>query len=236
MFAVVPPAIQGLGVSGGFQMQLLLQDAGRLRQDGQMTSRSSQRQHPGRADRTDDVVPRQCPAAVLRRRSGARREPGRAGGRSLLHHPVVSRLDLCQPVQQVRPNLPGVRPGGLRFSAGGRQPAQPLRPQPRGADGAARHHDRHRVLPPGRRCSASTTCSPPPRSPARRLRASARARRCDHGGDGRGPCLPAWAMRGPACPSRRSTSAARRPHLRPLRVVVFLSSPPSTRAGPTRSR
>ena len=79
MFA--PPAIQGLGVSGGFQMQL--EDRGERRPGRAPAGHrrdGPRRQRPDRPEALNSTFRSGVPAALRRRRPGQGQEPGRPAG------------------------------------------------------------------------------------------------------------------------------------------------------------
>ena len=111
-----PPPIQGIGNAAGFAMQVELRDGnsdyaklqaitGAMVRSAQSQSALQRVQSPFRATR-----------AAIRRRDRPRQDPDPARH----HRPGVlgavglSRLVLCQPVQQVRPRVPGLHPGRTR--------------------------------------------------------------------------------------------------------------------------
>ena len=114
-----PPPIQGIGFAAGFTMQVELQDDSadyaKLARVVETTVAQCRLavEHPAGLE----LVPRQDAAILDRRRSGegavaaGDRRPGVPGARRL------SRLELRQPVHQVRPHLPGLRAGRLPISA-----------------------------------------------------------------------------------------------------------------------
>ena len=113
VFAVAPPAIQGLGVSGGFQMMLQLKGAGfdfpKIGQMAEELVRDGNAQSgPGRPEH---VVPSGLPPGRSGGRPGQSGNRERFGGERVQHAAILSRLLLREPVQQIRPYLPGLRTG-----------------------------------------------------------------------------------------------------------------------------
>ena len=78
------------------------------RQGGAVRAQRAQRRHD---------LPHQRPAGRAERRPRPRRDPARLGRRHLLDAHRLCRLDLRQPVQQVRPVAAGLRPGRIRSTA-----------------------------------------------------------------------------------------------------------------------
>ena len=114
VFAFPPPAIHGLGVAGGFQMQV--EDRGGVGLDDAAAGRRrrwSQRRQ--RADRASTALNSTFRAGVPQLYADVDRvkakSAGRAARRRLRHAAGVPRLGLRQRLQQVRPDLPGARPG-----------------------------------------------------------------------------------------------------------------------------
>ena len=174
-----PPPIQGIGNAGGFAMQVQLRDGSfdlvklqsitnTLVKEAQTQSglqrvtssfRSSVPQMKVDVDRAkaetlqvsvDDVF------STLGR---------------------LSRLELCRPVQQVRPHLPGLRAGRFAVPPAARGHRAPPGPQQAGQHDSARHDGQDRRRRSVRRCSASTTSIRRRRCWVCRRPASARARR-----------------------------------------------------------
>ena len=83
-------------------------------------------------------LPRRRAAHRDRRRPRQGGEPERRGGRRVRDAVGVRRLDLRQPLQQVRPEPAGLRPGRFAVSRAARGPAAAERAQQRRQDGADR--------------------------------------------------------------------------------------------------
>ena len=109
-----PPSIHGLGVAGGFQMQV--EDRGGVglrRRSSRCVAgdrRRRQRRRPG-CGALNSHVPRRRAAALRRHRPREGQDAGRAAERRLRHAAGEPRLGLRQRLQQVRPDLPGARAG-----------------------------------------------------------------------------------------------------------------------------
>ena len=114
-FVLPPPAIQGIGNAGGFQMQLeLLGGSTDYQKLGNLTDQivAQANADPSLAH-VLTTFHTDAPAghAVRRPRPGADAESQRR--RHLLDADRLCRLDLRQPVQQIRPVAAGLRAGGL---------------------------------------------------------------------------------------------------------------------------
>ena len=118
ILVVPPPPIQGIGNAAGFAMQVQLRDgnadfgklqaiAGAMVSNAQIAKRAAARQF---------VVP--FDGAAVRCRGGPDQDPDPACHHrpDLLDAVVLHGFELRQPVQQVRPHLPGLRPGGFAVS------------------------------------------------------------------------------------------------------------------------
>ena len=114
-----PPPIQGIGNAAGFTMQVaaarrqfrLRQAAGHHQRDRRQCVDAE------RAAARELAVPRD--GAAVRRRGGPDQDPDAAchDRPGLLDAVGLYRLDLRQPVQQVRPHLPGLCAGGRAIPA-----------------------------------------------------------------------------------------------------------------------
>ena len=114
ILVIPPPPIQGIGNAAGFAMQVaaarrqfrLRQAAGDHRRDRRQCADAK------RAAARQFVVP--LDGAAVRRRGGPDQDPDPAchDRPDLLDAVVLYGLDLRQPVQQVRPHLPGLCAGG----------------------------------------------------------------------------------------------------------------------------
>ena len=137
-----PPPIQGIGNAAGFAMQVELRDGNtRLCQAaGDHERNGAQRPEPERPAARAVAVPRH--RAAIRRRDRPRQDPDAARHHrpDLLGAVVLYGIVLRQPVQQVRPRVPGLHPG--------RRAVSPDLARHREHDGAQleRRHDpdRHR--------------------------------------------------------------------------------------------
>ena len=99
------------------------------------------------------------------------------GRRRVLGADRLSRLDLRQPVQQVRPVVAGLCAGRFAIPPAARRSAQPLCAQPGRQHGADRRGRPSRARRSDRRWSRSTTCYPSATIIGARRAASARASR-----------------------------------------------------------
>ena len=137
---VPPPPIQGIGMSGGFQMQVELTDGSfdysklqrvsdLLVSDANTQTGLERVMTPFRAD-----VP-QITADIDRAKAQAL---GRAGGERVRHPAELPRLDLHQPDHQVRPRFP-VFVQADSATASPRRTSALQRAQPEWLDGADRH-------------------------------------------------------------------------------------------------
>ena len=132
LFVLAPPPIQGIGNAGGFQMQTEMLggnfDYQKLSR-GHPADRQEGRRRSPAAARADHLPPRRAAGRGDRRsRPGA--DPAGVGRRHLLGAERLSRLDLCQPVQQIRPDLAGLCPGRFEIPPAPGRSAQSLCAQP----------------------------------------------------------------------------------------------------------
>ena len=214
MFAVVPPAIQGLGVSGGFQMMLQLKGAGfDFAKIGQMTDEMVRDGNTQSGlHRPEHLVPPGLPADRRRRSTGSRPRT--------LNVPVGSVFSTLQSylgsdyVNQFNKfgrDLPGLRPGRQPVPARARRHPPALRAQHRRPDGPARDPDRRELQDrAGRRITLYNLY---PAAPINGMAApgysSGQALKIME--DMAAQKLPAdMGFEWTACPSRRSWSATRR--------------------------
>ena len=114
-YVLPPPPIQGIGNAGGFQMQLEMlggnfdyQKLGDLA--NQIVKEASN--DPSSAERDYDI-PAWRAACRADRGSSKSRNAARTGGRRVRGAHRLSWVDLCQPVQQVRPLAAGLCAGRL---------------------------------------------------------------------------------------------------------------------------
>ena len=141
LFVLAPPPIQGIGNAGGFQMQTVLLggsfDFQKLSERDR--ARSSRRPMPSPALQHVLTTFRPGAPQVTLTVDRDRAETLRVSVGDVFDAlTVLSRLDLCQPVQQIRPVVAGLRPGGFEIPAAAGRSAEPLRPQPGQPDGADR--------------------------------------------------------------------------------------------------
>ncbi len=212
ILVIPPPPVRGIGTGGGFKM--MVQDrSGKgypaleaatfgMMMAGNQTAGADQRLHP---------VQHRHAAGVRRYRSPEGATARRQSGRCVLDAADLSRLELCQRFQPVRPHLPRYRPGRC---------AVPQRSdgyhQSEGAlgfrgNGAARLGGDAARIPAGRIASCATICSRRPNCRAIGCPASHRARRWAAWKGWRPSCCPkASAMNGPSLPIRRRRRAIRR--------------------------
>ena len=165
---IPPPPIQGIGNAGGFTLMVEVKDG-----SADFTKLQSVANQIvanagvaiGAADGLH-LLPR-LDAAALSLDQPHQGRDARGHRRSGLHGArELHRIELRHPVQQVRPGVPGLRPGGSEVPhAAGRYP-QPEDPESERRGGAARNAPRHRD---GRRSGAHRPLQPlsrPRRSPA----------------------------------------------------------------------
>ncbi len=143
-----PPPIQGVGFAAGFTMQINLEDGSsdytKLASIVHTTIGAAASQSAIQLAST--LVPRGDPAIYGRAqpREGAvdagERQRRVQGARRL------SRLDLRQPIHQVRTHLPGLPAGRVELPPGHRRHQPSLGAQQRGRHGAARHPGRHQAV------------------------------------------------------------------------------------------
>ena len=130
---LVPPPIQGLGLSGGFQMQVELTDGSedyvRLQNAADAIVERAKADPAIRMALTP--LRAAGPAGHDPRRQDAGGEPGRRRRRRLRHRAGLPRLELRQPVHALRPPVHGLRAGGRAVPARDRQPRRLLRPRER---------------------------------------------------------------------------------------------------------
>ena len=179
VFAVVPPAIQGLGVSGGFQMMLQLKGAGfDFAKIGQMTDEMVRdgNTQSGLIGLNTSFRPGypQIDAAVDRVKAENVNVP--VGSvfsalQSYLGSYYVNQFNKFGRTYQVYVQADSQLPPRAR-----RHPPA-LRAQRQGPDGPARDHDRRELHDRAGRGHFATTSTRPPRSTAWQRRATARARR-----------------------------------------------------------
>ena len=174
----------------------------------------AQRRHPadrqeGRrrspaAARADHLPPRRAAGGGDRRsRPGA--DPAGVGRRHLLGAERLSRLDLCQPVQQIRPVLAGLCPGRFEIPPAPGRSAQSLCAQPGREHGPDRCG---RAFELGGRPAAGHALQPLPVGDDRRRRGAGlqlgpvAARRWNK--SPRKPCRPGFPTNGRRCRIRKS--------------------------------
>ena len=97
------------------------------------------RQHADRAAAAQFDVPRRCATDARGRGSGEGGDAERRGRRCVQCARRLCRIELRQPVQQVRPHVPGLCAGGFEVSTSARRHREPLCAQPGQQDGAAGH-------------------------------------------------------------------------------------------------
>ena len=140
VFAFAPPAIEGLGVAGGFQMQI--EDRGGVG-PRELQQVVDEMVADGNAQSGPDGAPEQLPRGRAddprRGRPGEGQEPGRLARRDLRHAPDGAGLGLRQRLQQVRPHLAGPGPGRPEVPPRSRGHPPARGPRPAGEDGPARH-------------------------------------------------------------------------------------------------
>ncbi len=210
-FALSPPAIQGLGTTGGFSFRL--QDRGGLGEAALSQAR-------------DQLLGLAAQSKIADR--GSLRRHARCGSGQRGHRPRKGqylRRDLCghqlddldQPRLVLCQRLPECRPHAARDGAGGRGPAhadggsaEPQRPQRQWRHGAAlRLRDGGVGQGLDRRRSA-TTATRRYASAAKRLRATPPATRSPKCSGLRANCRQASVTNGPASPCRKSSRVPRR--------------------------
>ncbi len=113
---LVPPPIQGIGQAGGFQMEVEMLGGSfnytKLDELTQQIVKSGQRRSPSAAGADD--LPSECAACRRHRGSRPSGDAQSLGRRRILDAVGLSRLDLHQPVQQIRPVVPGLCAGRIR--------------------------------------------------------------------------------------------------------------------------
>ena len=139
LFVVPPPPIQGIGNAGGLQMQLELLggsfDYAKLNAvTQQLLQQAAANPELQRVLTTFSPGAPQVTVTVDRARSETLRV---SVGRRVLGPIVLSRLDLCKPIQQVRSFAAGLYAGRIYISPATRRSAEFLRTQPRQPDGTA---------------------------------------------------------------------------------------------------
>ncbi len=139
-YVLPPPAIQGIGNAGGFQMQVeLLGGSTDYEKLGNLTN---QIVAAADADPALSNVLTTFHTEAPARHPDGRSRPGpdvaRERRRRVLDADRLRRLDLCQPVQQIRALAAGLCAGGLALPAASRGPPEPLCPQPGRLHGADR--------------------------------------------------------------------------------------------------
>ena len=167
-FAVLPPPIQGVGNVGGFTMQVEIRNGDfdyDLLQSLANTVVADGNAQSGLSAAGDDLSRRR--AAIL-----GRGRPDEGGGARNHRRPGVlragrlCRFELCDAVQQVRPRLPGLYPGGRRQARHGRRHPQSQGQGRQRNDDADRHGDRGQ---PGDRSAADQPLQSLPDGNRRRL-------------------------------------------------------------------
>ena len=148
-FSFSPPAIPGVGTSGGFTF--VLED--RAGKDVQFLARQPGQIHGAPRRKRPEIgghgqhLSAERAAAVRRRRSRQGAEAGRAAQRCLSHHPGLHGRPVRQLLQPLRPPVAGLRRGGRRLSHASRERRPVLRAQQQGRDGAALRADQVRIAP-----------------------------------------------------------------------------------------
>ena len=140
VFAFIPPAIQGLGQSGGFQFQL--EDRGDVGLETLQNFAADLVEQAGNQPQTgrrEQHLPRQCPPTVRRRRPRQGQTARRALECDLRDPSGQPRVGLRQRLQQDRPGLQGHGPGRPAVPKPRRryQPAEGA--DPRRKNGSAKH-------------------------------------------------------------------------------------------------
>ena len=150
VFVFPPPAIMGLGVAGGFQIQI--EDQGNVglellqavTDDTIIAAKGAAGRGPqGQAPIAEHRVPRRGAAALRQHRPGQGQEPRRAARFGLQHVAVVDGIGVCERLQPLRPDLPGSRSGRSEVPAQARRHPTPGGSQPLRGDAPAgdnRHH------------------------------------------------------------------------------------------------
>ena len=125
---LVPPPIQGIGNAGGFQMQVEQRDGSfDLAKLQAATDEVIEQARTQPRCQSVHHLPRRRAADRGRRRPLQGRDAERVGGRGVRRAVGLSRLDLRQSVQQVRPEPAGLCPGRCAVSRPARGHPQPQR-------------------------------------------------------------------------------------------------------------
>ena len=139
-FVLPPPPIQGIGNAGGFQMQLEMLggsfDYQKLNDLAQEIVKQAQ-SDPALANVLTTFRP-DAPHVALTVDRARAETLARFRWRCVRDAHRLCRIDLRQPVQQVRPLAAGLCPGRFAVSPAAGRSAEPVRPQPGWADGADR--------------------------------------------------------------------------------------------------
>ena len=137
-----PPPIQGIGNAGGFAMQVQLRDGSFDLVKLQSITNALVRGCPvaERIAACDELVPLHRAADEGGRRPRQGGDPAGLDRRRVLDALGLSRLELCRPVQQVRPHVPGLRAGGLAIPPATRGHRAASGPQQARQHDSARHH------------------------------------------------------------------------------------------------
>ena len=176
-----PPPIQGIGNAAGFAMQV---EAARRQLRFRQAAGDHQRHGRQCAD-AERAAARQfavpLDGAAVRRRGRPGQDPDAAchDRPGILDAGVLYGLDLCQPVQQVRPHLPGLCAGGCAVPPDAARHREPDGAQQQGRHDPARHggddHARRSALAdqplqPLSVRDRSSACRPRASAPASRWR------------------------------------------------------------------
>ena len=115
IFVIIPPSIQGLGFSGGFELKI--EDRGGVgldvlqeRTQAMIDEAIKNPEHPAPAGHPE-YLPGRRAAVVPEHRPRQGREDGRAAERRVRRASGEPGVDLRQRLQQVRPHVPGPHPG-----------------------------------------------------------------------------------------------------------------------------
>ena len=209
---IAPPAIPGIGTTGGFEFWIQDTAAGSPVELGEQTQAflAKARARPELSG-PEHHLQRQHAAAARQRRPRQDDAAGRADPGRVQRDPGAVRLAHGQPVQPVQPRLVGDH--AVRRAvppAAGRPDTAVHALEPEQQDGAAVGAGRRPAGPRGRTSCRTSTASRRPRSSATPRRATARGRRSRRWRTSRANCRRATASPGRAWPSRRSSPAAPR--------------------------
>ncbi len=129
-FVVIPPPIQGIGNASGFNMMIELRDGSVDFSKLETITRAVVADGASQSGLQHLINTFRVRCAATRGPGGSRQggKPACAGRRCVRHAVLLCRIELCQPVQQIRPNVSGLRPGGRKISPASGRHSQPQGP------------------------------------------------------------------------------------------------------------